>query len=328
MLGFIARRLVSSVAVLFLASIVVFLVVTSMGDPMGDLKTRNPRPPQSVFDAKRRELNLDKPLPVRYGIWLGKFVQGDMGEDVNGRDVQTRLTRGFFVTLRMSLVSAFLAVILAVAVGVYSAVRQYSVSDYVFTFFGFLFLSMPVFWLAGLLKEFGAIELNDAAGRRLVYTVGDQSPNLEGSFGERLGDYAGHMALPTLALMLVTYAAWSRYQRATMLDVLNSDYVRLARAKGLSNRRVLVKHALRNALIPLTTVVAVDVGGVFAGAVITERVFAWRGMGSILIESFEPGSYDVNTLLAWVMLTGIFVVLFNLIADILYGVLDPRIRVA
>jgi peptide/nickel transport system permease protein len=328
MLGFIARRLVSSIFVLFIASIVVFLVVTSMGDPMGDLMARNPRPPQSVFDAKRRELNLDKPLPVRYGIWLGNFVQGDMGEDVDGRDVQTRLTRGFFVTLRMSLVATFLAVILAIVVGVYSAVRQYSISDYILTFFGFLFLSMPVFWLAGLLKEFGAIELNEAAGKRLVYTVGDQSPNLEGSFMERIGDYAGHMALPTLALTLIAYAAWSRYQRATMLDVLNSDYVRLARAKGLSNRRVLVKHALRNALIPLTTVVAVDVGAVFAGAVITERVFAWRGMGSILIEAFEPGAYDVNTLLAWVMLTGVFVVLFNLIADILYGVLDPRIRVA
>lgn len=328
MLGFIARRLLSSLFVLFIASVVVFLVVTSMGDPLGDLKMRNPRPPESVFEARRRELNLDKPLPARYAIWLGDFLSGDMGEDVDGRDVQNRLTRAFFTTLRMSMVSTMIAVILAIIVGVYSAVRQYSISDYVFTFFGFLFLSMPVFWLAGLLKEFGAIELNDLAGKRLVYTVGAESPNLEGGFWTRMGDYAGHMALPTLALALIAYAAWSRYQRATMLDVLNSDYVRLARAKGLSSRRVLVRHALRNALIPLTTVVAVDVGAVFAGAVITETVFAWNGMGSVLIEALEPGGYDVNTLLAWVMFTGVFVILFNLLADILYGVLDPRIRVA
>jgi peptide/nickel transport system permease protein len=328
MLGFIARRLLSSIFVLFIASIAVFLVVTSSGNPLAELQGRNPRPPEAVIEAKRRELNLDKPLPVRYAIWFGDFISGDMGKDVKNRDVQPRVTRALFITLRMSLVATLIAVVMAIVVGVYSAVRQYSISDYVFTFFGFLFLSMPVFWLAGLLKEFGAIELNNFAGRRLVYTVGAESPNVSGSFPERLGDYAGHMALPTLALALIAYAAWSRYQRATMLDVLNSDYVRLARAKGLSSRRVLVRHALRNALIPLTTVVAVDVGAVFGGAIITERVFAWHGMGSVLIEAMTPGSYDVNTLLAWVMITGVFVVLFNLIADILYGVLDPRIRVA
>jgi peptide/nickel transport system permease protein len=142
--------------------------------------------------------------------------------------------------------------------------------------------------------------------------------------GHRLADWGGHLVLPTIALALISFAAWSRYQRATMLDVLGSDYIRLARAKGLSRSRVMVRHALRNALIPLVTVVAIDIGAVFGGAVITERVFSWQGMGALLIQGVTQN--DVNILLAWLMVTSVFVVLFNLIADVLYAVLDPRIR--
>lgn len=326
MLGFVIRRLLTSVVVLFLASILVFCAVALGGDPLAELRS-NPLTPPQVIEAKRKELNLDKPVPVRYGIWAKGFLSGDMGKDNRNRDVQDRIGRAFFLTLRMVVIAAFVAVVLAIAVGVFSAVRQYSISDYVFTFTGFLFLSMPVFWLAALLKLYGAVRFNNLFGEdvTIVYTAGAQSPNLPDGFWARMADYAGHLALPTLALALITYAAWSRYQRATMLDVLNSDYVRLARAKGLKNSRVLVRHALRNALIPLTTVVAIDIGALFAGAVITETVFAWQGMGRLLIQSIR--TYDVNTLLAWMMVVGVFVILFNLIADILYGVLDPRIRV-
>ncbi len=326
MLGFVIRRLLTSVVVLFLASILVFTAVALGGDPLAELRS-NPLTPPQVIEAKRRELNLDKPVPVRYGIWLKGFLSGDMGKDNRNRDVQNRISRAFFLTLRMSVIAAFVAVVLAIAVGVYSAVRQYSISDYVFTFTGFLFLSMPVFWLAALLKLYGAVRFNNLFGEdvTIVYTAGAQSPNLPEGFWARMADYAGHLALPALALALISYAAWSRYQRATMLDVLNSDYVRLARAKGLKSSRVLVRHALRNALIPLTTVVAIDIGAVFAGAVITETVFAWQGMGRLLIQSIR--TYDANTLLAWMMVVGVFVILFNLVADILYGVLDPRIRV-
>jgi peptide/nickel transport system permease protein len=181
-----------------------------------------------------------------------------------------------------------------------------------------------VFWLAALLKEYGAIRLNKLFGEQVVYTVGAETPNLTGGFGARLADWAGHLVLPTIALALISFAAWSRYQRATMLDVLGSDYIRLARAKGLSRSRVMTRHALRNALIPLVTVVAIDIGAVFGGAVITERVFSWQGMGALLVQGVQ--TYDVNVLLAWLMVTSILVVLFNLIADVLYAVLDPRIR--
>ena len=234
------------------------------------------------------------------------------------------IIRRLLIAIPLVLLSSVLAIVLAIGAGVLSAVKQYTPTDYTFTFLGFLFLSMPVFWLAALLKEYGAIRLNKVFGEQVVYTVGAETPNLTGSFGHRLADYGGHLLLPTLALALISFAAWSRYQRATMLDVLGSDYIRLARAKGLSRSRVMTRHALRNALIPLVTVVAIDIGAVLGGAVITERVFSWQGMGALLIQGV--GTSDVNILLAWLMVTAVFVVLFNLIADVLYAVLDPRIR--
>lgn len=324
MLGYIVRRLLTSAIVLAVASFMLYMVVTSFGDPLAELRNRNPPVPAQVIEARRAELNLDKGPIERYGIWVGGVVRGDFGENFAGQEITPLLLRRLQVTMRMVLLAVAIALTLAVVVGVYSAVRQYTVGDYVATFFGFLFLSTPVFWLAALLKEFLAIRLNDFLGGTWVYTVGAQSPNLSGTLWERILDYLGHLALPTLSLALISFAAWSRFQRASMLDVLNSDYLRLARAKGLGQTRVLVKHGLRNALIPLTTVVAIDFAAVIGGAVITETVFAWQGMGRLLIDAIRD--YDPNVVAAWLMVTGLVVILFNLVADILYGVLDPRIR--
>lgn len=324
MLGFVVRRLLSSFLVLLLSSVIVFTLVANSGNPLADLEGRNPPPPREVIDLRRTQLNLDKPVTERYVLWLKGFVTGDMGRDISGREVRPILWERLKITLRMVLVAMAVALLLAVAVGVFSAVRQYSIGDYVATFTGFLFLSMPVFWLALLLKLFLAIRLNRFFGDTYVYTVGHESPNISGSLFTRLSDYAGHTVLPVLALASVYFAGWSRYQRSSMLDVLNSDYLRLARAKGLRPRRVMVRHALRNALIPITTVVAIDFAAVIGGAVVTEEVFAWQGMGDLLIEGIR--SYDPNVVLAWLMVTAVAVVLFNLVADVLYGVLDPRIR--
>jgi peptide/nickel transport system permease protein len=302
----------------------VFLLVANAGDPLADLRNRNPPVSPQVIAEREHELLLDKPLPQRYATWLVNFAQGDMGKSVRGVEVRPLLWQRLKVTLRMVILASILAIILAIGAGVLSAVKQYTPTDYSFTFLGFLFLSMPVFWLAALLKEFGAIRLNQLFGKQVVYTVGAETPNLTGNIFDRLGNYAGHLILPTLALALISFAAWSRYQRATMLDVLGSDYIRLARAKGLSRSRVMVRHALRNALIPLVTVVAIDTGAIFGGAVITERVFSWQGMGALLVDGVAAS--DVNVLLAWLMVTSVIVVLFNLIADVLYAVLDPRIR--
>jgi peptide/nickel transport system permease protein len=324
MLSFIVRRLLISIPIVLLASVLVFVLVANSGDPLADLKGRNPPVPAQVIEARKHLLNLDKSQPERYWIWFSGFIKGDMGQSIRGLEVRPLLFQRLLITLRMVVLASIVAVILAIAAGVLSAVRQYTVTDYTFTFLGFLFLSMPVFWLAALLKEYGAIRLNKLFGQQVVYTVGAQSPNLTGGPGEKLANIFGHLILPTVALALISFAAWSRYQRATMLDVLSSDYIRLARAKGLSRSRVMIRHALRNALIPLVTVVAIDTGQIFGGAVITERVFSWQGMGALLLDGVNQS--DVNIVLAWLMVTSVIVILFNLLADVLYAVLDPRIR--
>jgi peptide/nickel transport system permease protein len=324
MLSFIVRRLLVAIPLVLLSSVLVFVLVANSGDPLAELRGRNPPVPPQVIEAREHELGLDKPMPQRYVSWLTNFVQGDMGKSVRGVEVRPLLWQRLRVTLRMVVLASVLAVILAIGAGVLSAVKQYTPTDYTFTFLGFLFLSMPVFWLAALLKEYGAVRLNSLFGEQVVYTVGAETPDLSGGLGTKLADWAGHLILPTLALALISFAAWSRYQRATMLDVLGSDYIRLARAKGLSRSRVMTRHALRNALIPLVTVVAIDFGAIIGGAVITERVFSWQGMGALLVDGVTFS--DTNVLLAWLMVTAVIVVLFNLIADVLYAVLDPRIR--
>ncbi len=320
------RRLFISIPLLLISSMIVYALVHFAGDPLRDLEGRNPPVPEAVLQARRVSLGLDQPLITQYWHWLSGVLRGDFGPSVKGIDIGRDLTIRLGVTMRMVILAMVLAVIFAMLVGVLSAVKQYSPIDYSATLLGFLALSMPVFWLAALMKEFLAIKLNNAVGQTVVYTVGDRTPNLEGSFFSKLPNLAGHLVLPTLALAAVSYAAWSRYQRSSMLDVLNSDYIRLARAKGLSRRRVLVRHALRCALIPITTVVALDVGAILGGAVITERVFAWHGMGEMLLSAVND--QDVNRLLAWLMVSAVIVVLFNLIADLLYAFLDPRIRYA
>lgn len=323
MLPFIIRRLLIAIPLLAVSSFLVFVLVANSGDPLEELRL-NPRISPEAIEARERELNLDKPVIVRYGIWVSDVVRGDLGLDNYGVPVRPQLTRALGVTLRLVVVALVIAVGLAIVVGVISAVRQYSWFDYSTTFASFLFFSLPVFWLAVLLKEFLAIELNQAVGRQLVYTIGQESPDFEGGFFARLGDLAGHTVLPALTLILISYAQYSRYTRSSMLDVLQSDYVRTARAKGVERKRVLVRHALRNAMIPLATIVAIDFGAVIGGAVVTERVFGWQGMGTLLIEGVQD--FDVNVVQGWLMVTAVVVVVFNLMADVAYAYLDPRIR--
>ena len=325
MLPFVVRRLLISIPLVAVSSFLVFVLVANSGDPLQELRL-NPRISPQAIEERERALNLDKPVLVRYGIWVKDVVRGDLGTNNYGVEVRPELARSLGVTLRLVVVALVIAVFVAVAVGVISAIRQYSVFDYSSTFAAFLFFSLPVFWLAALLKEFAAIRLNQFFGRQLVYTIGQESPNFSGSFLARMGDLAGHTVLPALTLILISFAQYSRYTRSSMLDVLSSDYVRTARAKGLRSRRVLIRHALRNATIPLTTIVALDFGAVIGGAVVTERVFGWKGMGTMLISGVQE--FDVNVVQAWLMVTAVVVVLFNLLADIAYAYLDPRIRLA
>ncbi|MGH3687152.1 MAG: ABC transporter permease [Pseudonocardiaceae bacterium] len=326
MLAYALRRILVSVPILVIATFVVFVMVALSGDPLSPLKTRNPPPPPSTLQLEAHRLHLDEPLMLRYWHWITGVIHGDFGPSVQSTQViGPELAHRFLVTFRLIGVAMLLALVLAVLVGVVGAVKQYSRTDYTFTFVGFLFLAMPSFWFAILLKEAG-IGFNDAVGDQVLFTIGERSVYVEGGTWASITDLVGHLILPTISLALLSFAAWSRFQRASMLEVLNSDYVRLARAKGLRRATVLTRHALRTALIPLVTVTALDLGAIISGAVITENVYQWHGAGTYLLESVQHD--DAYAVAGWLLISATFVILFNLAADLLYAVLDPRIRYA
>jgi len=326
---FIVRRLLIAIPILLLSSFAVFMMVAAAGDPLEDLRMRNPPPSPEQIAAIEERLHLDEPLLERYRIWISDVaLRQDLGNDNRGQDVGNQLTRSMGVTLRLVIVSIAVAVSIALVIGVLTAVFQYSWFDHGITFLSFLFFSLPIFWLGVLLKEFVAIPLNDwlesLGFGRFIGTVQERSPNFEGGFGDTVYDRLGHLVLPAVTLVVVSFAQYSRFTRASMLEVLKSDYVRTAQAKGISGTRVIFRHALRNALIPVVTVVAIDFSAVLAGAVVTETVFQWRGMGTLFTNAVR--FLDVNIVLAWLLISATLVVLFNLFADILYAFLDPRIR--
>jgi peptide/nickel transport system permease protein len=325
MFAYVIRRLLISVVVLFFATIFVFVLVASSGNPLALLRT-NPHIPRSTIVARENLLHLNDPLWQRYWIWFSGAIHGNLGTTINGQDVASEAMSHLFVTLRMVIIATVIAVFVAIFMGVLAAVRQNKVTDHAITVTNFVLLATPVFVLGLALKEFVAIPINQHLNTIVFYTNGEQSPTLSGSFFSRLPDYAEHTALPVLCLILVSYSSWAIYQRSSMIETLDADHVRLARAKGLSQRRVLIRHVLRNALIPVTTVVALDFAAVLGGAIITEIVFGWQGLGQWYLSGVT--NLDTNVMLAYLLITATFVILFNLAADILYGVLDPRIRYA
>lgn len=326
MFAYVIRRVLVSIPVLVASTILTFILVKLSGDPLEFLKLRNPPVPRSTIQLEEHRLWLDRSWPSQYWHWISNVIlHGRFGESINpGDNIRNDLISAMAVTGRLILGVIVIALVLAVITGVYSAVKQYSAVDYTTTTLGFLFLSMPTFWFAVLLKE-GGIWYNNNVSQDTFFTIGEKSVYLSSnSFGSQFTDILGHMVLPVIVLSLTSYAAWSRFTRASMLEVLGSDYVRLARSKGLKPRQVLVRHALRTALVPLTTVTALDIASLLGGAVITETVFQWHGMGYLLITAIQQ--LNPNILLAWLLVAAAFVILFNLLADILYGVLDPRIR--
>jgi peptide/nickel transport system permease protein len=328
MVAYAARRVLVSIPVLVASSILVFIVGKLVGDPLESLKLRNPPAPAQSIRLEEHRLWLDRSWPAQYWLWLkGLVLHGNFGPSVHSTDsIGAELGSAMWVTLRLVVVAALAALLIAMVTGVVSAARQYSSFDYTATFASFLFFSMPVFWFAALLKSAG-IWYNQNVHADTFFTIGDRSVFLvDDSFWSQARDVAGHMVLPTVALGLSSYASWTRFTRASVLEVMNSDYVRLARAKGLRYRKVLVRHTLRTALIPLTTSAALDTAFLLGGAIVTETVFQWHGMGALFAAGLRD--IDVYLLMGWLLVSGGIIIAFNLIADLLYGVLDPRIRVA
>ncbi|MGX5681539.1 ABC transporter permease [Schumannella luteola] len=511
MATFVVRRLIASIFIFIAATYLMYILVALSGDPLEDLRTSSAPNKQQLIEARTALLNLDVPPPLRYFLWLGGIFGltgkgfGYLGVTVQNQPVNVLLGQAMGSTLQLVTLATLVAIILGIVVGITTALRQYSGYDYGVTFISFLFFSLPIFWVAVLLKQYLAIGFNDflrdpaipwwlivilslvsgliwmsiiprrgiqrlytfliaagASAALLVYmdltrwfsnpsigivgvvisaagiafgvtaistglrqrralrasiivavigvamyypfmlflsyyltfwtwvglgvltvavsfaigwftggadkapvartaaitgflvaaiisldrfmsvwsayanssrikgrpiaTIGSSTPGLEGSLWVMGVDFFTHLLLPTIALILISFASYTRYSRASLLEVMNQDYIRTARAKGLTERTVVVRHAFRNALIPIATIVAFDIGGIVGGAVITERVFGWTGMGALFQNGLDH--VDPNPVMAFFLVVGGLAILFNLIADLVYAGLDPRIRVS
>jgi peptide/nickel transport system permease protein len=252
---------------------------------------------------------------------MGDFLQGDWGEsERTDRSVAASIGSDLWETTQLAFWGVLFSGAVALTVGVYSASRPYSAGDYLFTGLAFAGLAMPTFWLGLLMINYLTFELHQLTGGAEPFFYSIPNPVGSGAL-----DYFRELALPVFVLSVQLVAGWSRYQRSSMLEELNRDYIRTARAKGLTRRKVVWKHGLRNSLSALVTVVAIDVGALFGGLIITERVFSREGMGTLLLNALRNG--DTAVILPWMLVVGAFIIAFNLLADVLYGVLDPRVRV-
>ncbi|WP_062208995.1 ABC transporter permease [Streptomyces sp. NBRC 109706] len=503
MLVFIARRLFVSIWVFLASTAVVFFLATRIGDPLSEARQLPDGAREAAIAEITERMHLDDPALVRYLRWLGDVLTGDLGVNRQGQDVNAMLENAFTATIQLITGATVLAIVIGIAVGVLSALRQYTALDHAVTFVTFICFSLPLFWVGTLLKQFLALDFNDwlveptisplfvggislifglacgsavvgdrrsrlvafgsttagmavlllvlsatewfadpglgpivialtavgaalgfttlvsglewkpplqaalatavlgviasltlgpvlkdpelitllllalvtigisgaigwflggdlyrrsaipaavltgfftaaviftdrmlqsfadyseSVGGRPISTIGSQTPNYSGTFWESGLDSMGHLALPTLALVLISLASYTRYTRASMLEVMNQDYVRTGRAKGLSERAVVTRHVLRNGLIPITTLVAYDIGTIVGGAVVTEEVFGWSAMGKLLFNGIDQG--DPMPIMAFFLVAGGAIVVFNMIADIVYAFLDPRIRLS
>jgi len=323
MTTYIIRRLVQAIPIMLLLSVFLFAVVRLMpGGPLAQAE-RNPNVTTEQLAIMRVRLGLDQPLPVQYVKWIKAFVlEGDWGYSIKfRRPVADMIWERLPATLLLFGVSFFVTILIAIPVGVYSAIKPYSFFDNIITTLSFAGQSVPVYWFGLLLilvfylkvqNPFGEGPMFPAGG---MYTIGKEENTL---------DLIWHLVLPVTATSVGWVAWYSRFLRSSMRDILNEDFIRTARAKGLSMRLVHFKHALRNALLPLVTLMALDLPTVFGGAVFIETIFAWPGMGRLFWDAARGRDYPV--LLASVMIQAALILFFNLFADVLYGFLDPRIR--
>ncbi len=309
------RRLLQMIPLLFGITIVLFTVIQlAPGGPEGALLESGRFMDPSVIESYRHRLGVDRPVPVQYVRWLGALLHGDLGISfASTRPVSRMILERLPATLELMGSAFLLAALAAVALGIFSAVRQYSLLDYVTTGLSFAGIAMPVFWFALILQLVFAVRLGwlPVSGTK---TIGDAS----------LSDHLAHLVLPALVLSTRYIAGWSRYLRSTLLRELRADYVRTARAKGLPERAVIGRHALRNALIPLVSIMALNLADLFSGAVLVETIFAWPGIGRMFVQAMFGRDYPL--LMGILLLGSVMVVVFNLLADAMYGVLDPRIR--
>ena len=325
MIRFLLRRLLNYLVLLALASFLAFCLASVTFHPLDSFIERHPQPPAEAIHAKAVELGLDKPVPIRYAEWAAGVLRGDFGTTVTGHPVSQELWPRVGVSVRLVLIGSLVGTVAGVVLGAWGAVRQYRLSDRVITVLSLIILSIPSFVLAGLLI-LAALRVNSLAGVRIFAYTGETSPIPPGGIWDQLVDRARHIVLPSLTLALGTAASFSRYQRNAMLDVLGEDFIRTARAKGLTRRRALFKHGLRTALIPLATLFAYGVSGLVVGAVFVEKIFGWHGMGEWVVQAIS--SQDTHIVATITLFTGAALLFAGLLSDVIYAGLDPRVRVS
>jgi peptide/nickel transport system permease protein len=315
--SYIARRTIQALFTLIIITMVCFILTRFSADPLAQYAT-NPNMTAADRAALRERLGLNQPLPVQYVKWLGLAVQGDLGKSFFSKQpVLDMIGQRLPMTLTLMVTAEICTLAVAMVLGIVSAVKQYSLLDNIITSFSFIGYSMPIFFIAlGLILIF-AVKFKQMGWPYLPTGADIWDP-------KDLGQLFRHMLLPVTALVIITTANYSRFLRSSILEVLGLDYVRTARAKGLTERAVLYKHALRNAALPFVTIVGLDIPALLGGALVTESVFAWPGMGRLFWEYAQRGDFPVvNGVL---LIVSAAVVLFTIITDVVYTVVDPRIR--
>lgn len=341
MVRYVIRRLLQAIPQLLIISLILFVLMQASGDPVATLGGRTP-PRSEDRERLRREWGLDQPVMVQYVYWLvgNDWVMVDSdGDGVGDQPGERRgVLRGDFGnslvtrqpamqvileripnTLILMLTAEFLIIFFSLFIGIYSAIRQYSLLDNILTTATFVTYSMPIFFIALGLMYIFAVKFRQW-GLPYLPTVGMYDP-IE---GKTLAQVAWHLILPALSIAFIDTARYSRFIRSNMLEVINSDYIRTARAKGLRERQILFVHALKNASLPLVTIIGLDLPLLLAGAVVTERIFAWPGMGRLFLDHLVRSDFPV--LMGLLMMIAVAVVIFQLLTDIVYTWLDPRIR--
>lgn len=317
MTQYIIRRILIAIPTILIISFVIFAILAlAPGDPLAQFAL-NPAIPESTRELIRIQFGLDRPWPERYVRWITSLARGDWGFSFGSRSpvidlVWQRLPQ----TLQVVGLAYVIGVVVAIPIGIISAVKQYSIFDNVGTFLSFLGISVPSFFIGLVLMLVFAINLKWFP---IVY-----STSLEVTDWESFGQQVRQMVLPVTVLVVQQTAALTRFMRSSMLDNLSLDYVRTARAKGLNDRVVILRHVVSNSLIPVITLIALGIPTIFAGAIVTENLFRVNGLGALLITSIQNS--DTPVVMALTFIFAILTVIFNLVADVLYGVLDPRVR--
>lgn len=317
-LGYILKRILQTIPLLFLVSLISFFIIRlSPVDPLGELRL-NPSISQETLEKEQKRLGLDKPIYIQYFLWAKAFIKGDLGYTSAGEKVSAKLAERIPNTLLLTSVVILITWLVGIPLGLFAAVRQKTYLDRLLTLFTSMGMAIPSFFFAILLLLFAVKTGWFPVGGLTSYNFSDMS------FGEKFLDISKHLFLPALVLFTISLSGLQRQMRANTLEVLDSDYIKYARAKGLPENKIIFKHALRNAVNPMITLLGFEFAGLLSGAALTEYVFQYPGLGRLILEAVMKS--DINLVMASLMIGAFMLVLGNLIADILLIITDPRIR--